>query len=349
MKASFRPIWLPLLGVGFCAGRIAAGDGIVAGVGLMLATAIVAAVACRFIRLRAAPVQKKESCPAFTAPHARPFRVVPSWISQRLARLFPIAGFSASAFPNPGPLASACSLHSKQCAMLIALAAAAGIARFEPVPSNEGNGAKRSPDAAERAISVRGDAAPIPFLFASRPPIHVRITAASCEWAPDPRVCARPSRMNDECDGERDSSAVAVLDSAVWPSSRERAVSEEIFVAWAWPWRTAREHVLPYAVGPPSREPPTKTRAAGTEVPCDSAARGRSASRIAGIFALASASGTSALTQSLAAATSSLELSRASPCAASRPLPLRRCAAIYRGFAATTFQASKPTDSFRRI
>lgn len=166
---------------------------------------------------------------------------------------------------------SACSLRSAHCAALIALAAAAGLARVEWesfAPSTD-RGAELTN--AAPAASVAPKRAPDDEAFAG-------------EWAASVRAgWMRLSAMSRALasSGRGAESVGGAGSPGIAPSPRDvvaarRAVSPEIpkFFEGSPGMPTARAHSFPFAVGPPFRGAGcANLRAADTQVPDDSAAR----------------------------------------------------------------------------
>lgn len=167
---------------------------------------------------------------------------------------------------------SPCSLRFTQCAALIALAAAAGISRFEAVPAR--------PQALRPVAAVQTCATATTI---SRAPFYLAAMEALV-----PRMRASRSTCGFECDRGTgclfsDLPALAPHDS--WPSGASLADSSLIFYAPALRGLSPSKHSYPYAAGPPRRRINQPLRAAGTTVPGDSRARRSLFSRIVRGFA----------------------------------------------------------------
>lgn len=159
--------------------------------------------------------------------------------------------------------ASPCSLRSAQCATLIALAAAAGISRFEPAPARPAVGVAA-------IVSILAAMAKTPQ--AHTYPISIAVCAHA---APRARMTLAASAA------ETLAPLAAEAPAAGWspaPSAIESAIS---FFDWAGAAPTVREYSYPYAVGPPRRGYATPLRVAGNALPGDSSTRRSQVSRIA--------------------------------------------------------------------
>jgi hypothetical protein len=162
----------------------------------------------------------------------------------------------------------ACSLRSTQCAALIALTAAAGIARIEPARESI-----QSAPQVSHQIELR----------ATRPSGLLTLSEIAAPW-----LAYFLSTISSESTSARDSSPAAV--SHCDPAWAEFAGVDLARVGSASPRNpfgfevmrpSARQHAIPYAVGPPRCELTQTHDAAGTNVPGDSAACDRSGSGIA--------------------------------------------------------------------
>jgi len=179
---------------------------------------------------------------------------------------------------------SACSLRSTQCAALIALAAAAGISRFEHEPEHS---AAKHPDAAPRR------AATAESIFAG----NRSLTFASVRWlqsaaetliaifAPEPaRPVANDHAGDASSRGSPAPSPFLATDPSLAPPPP--AISGALAFSSEPPRPlTARDHAWPHAVGPPrcGTSHQKILRVAGTAVPCDSTPRRMSASTVSRI------------------------------------------------------------------
>lgn len=174
-------------------------------------------------------------------------------------------------FPSP------CSIRSTQCAALIALAAAAGIARIESsatqTASHPASDVRASVSVARcddnyfrAAIHVFGAWL---RLFES-----VAVTATSV----DEGSSVQPSRS-----GHHSGHVLGVCERA-YGHIVLRAAAHSSYPDFALPTLSARKHQIPFAVGPPPRVAHSIPRVDGTPVPGDSTPRGRLVSRVVPIF-----------------------------------------------------------------
>ncbi len=172
-----------------------------------------------------------------------------------------------------------CSLRSKQCAALIALATAAGIARIESV----GGAAPHRVPATERRgaeTHATGTVKPVFFqLSTDRPAPWVASVATLAAWClslpenhlvPHEQTASGSACWLEAPDAQ---TGIAASVSVSTVSYGFRAVSV----------LSVRQHHFPYAIGPPLRAAQSLLRADGTRVPGDSAAR--RSSRVAASFA----------------------------------------------------------------
>jgi hypothetical protein len=161
---------------------------------------------------------------------------------------------------------SPCSLRSAQCATLIALAAAAGISRFEPAPAK--------PTASLRAIvSVLAAVAKSP-----QAPSYPVSLAACAHTAPIAQTTLAASAVATL-------PPLAAASPATGWSPAPSAIEIDItFFNWVGAVPTARQHSYPYAVGPPRRGSHLPLRVAGNALPGDSSTRRSQVSRIARVF-----------------------------------------------------------------
>ncbi len=172
---------------------------------------------------------------------------------------------------------SPCTLRSTQCAALIALAAVAGIARVEKPQGTSPAEDQASPSKQSRAESSPHDRrvgyhAP----QAMSPWLHPVATVAlwflsgeDLRAASDLRTAPKSHAMSD-LDLAFPSPTVlpahSVRRAPAWPLSPPHAAF------------SARDHLIPFAVGPPSRGPHSSLRAVGTAVPGDDTVRSSSVS-----------------------------------------------------------------------
>lgn len=163
----------------------------------------------------------------------------------------------------------ACSLRSTQCAALIALATAAGIARIESI----GGAAPHRAPATERRgadVHVTGTVKPVFFqLSTDRPAPWVASVATLATWclslSGNHLVPHEQTASGSACWFEAPDAptGIAVSVSVSTVSYGFRVVSV----------LSVRQHHFPYAVGPPRCAGQPPLRADGTKVPGDSAAR----------------------------------------------------------------------------
>ena len=161
----------------------------------------------------------------------------------------------------------ACSLRSTQCAALIALATAAGVARIEPAQTT----ARSRPDFPEctpisisvsiahsRESAIRS-LAPW-FRVIEMLTQHSTVTAAAAQQ----HEAATPSALSTGLSFLSSADSLTALVSGRWafvlPPRSESGLS-------------AQEHGFPFAIGPPSSQASFNPRASGTRVPADLAAR----------------------------------------------------------------------------
>jgi len=158
---------------------------------------------------------------------------------------------------------SPCSLRSAQCATLIALAAAAGISRFEPVP-------------AKPAVGVAAIVRLLAAVAKNPQTHHYPISVAACAHAmPKAQMTLAVSTAASLAPLGTGSSAAGWLPA---PSVIETEIS---FFDWVGAVPAVRQHSFPYAVGPPRRGNDNPLRVAGTALPGDSSTRRSQVSRIA--------------------------------------------------------------------
>lgn len=158
---------------------------------------------------------------------------------------------------------SPCSLRSPTCATLIALAAAAGISRFEPAPA-------RSVAPLPAIIRVLAAAAKAPQ--AHTYPVSI---AACAQAAPIAQMTLAASAAETPVPLAAESPAPG------WSPTPSAIESDISFFCWVGAVPTARQHSYPYAVGPPRHGIPTPLRVAGNALPGDSSTRRSQVSRIA--------------------------------------------------------------------
>lgn len=175
---------------------------------------------------------------------------------------------------------SLCSLRSTHCAALIALAAAAGISRFEPVD----DGGREKRQEGNRPVSearVTGCAKPTFFqLSMDRPSPWAEPLTAMVAW------CLSAADDNSANEDEATSGLSCWFEAPSTASEFAAPIALSAIEHFALKIRapSARQHQFPYAIGPPARGCKTPLRADGTFVPGDSAAR-RSL-RVAASFAV---------------------------------------------------------------
>ena len=158
---------------------------------------------------------------------------------------------------------SPCSLRSSTCATLIALAAAAGISRFEPAPAKPTVGVAA-------IVSMLATVAKTPQTHAY--PVSL---AACAHAAPMAQMTLAAS------DAETLAPFAAESPAAGWSPVPSAIESEISFFDWVGAVPTARQHSYPYAVGPPRHGISNPLRVAGTAVLGDSSTRRSQVSRIA--------------------------------------------------------------------
>ena len=161
---------------------------------------------------------------------------------------------------------SPCSLRSAQCATLIALAAAAGISRFEPALENTA-----TPDPAVNAT------ASAPARTVSRAQLFY--LAVFRALAPQPCLSITGIDLDRASGAQLDLLAAEPVDST--RAAPPTVIATVAFFPPPAPALSARQHSYPYAVGPPARGVVPPLRAAGLARPGDSSARRSSVFRIA--------------------------------------------------------------------
>ena len=168
---------------------------------------------------------------------------------------------------------SPCSLRSAQCATLIALAAAAGISRFEPAPAK--------PMAGVAAIvSMLAAVATTP-----QTPAYPISIAACAHAAPRAQMTLAASAA------ETFAPLSAEAPAASWSPTPLAIKTEISFFDCARAVPAARKHSYPYAVGPPRHGIDNPLRVAGNALPGDSSTRRSQVSRIARVSEFHFASG----------------------------------------------------------
>lgn len=161
---------------------------------------------------------------------------------------------------------SPCSLRSSTCATLIALAAAAGISRFEPAQ-----------------VKPAGPLTAVISMLASaskQPQAHTYpVSLAACgETADNGRNAISLAHA------ETASAAADLAGGADGPPLPATAEAEVVCFDWIGAAPTAQKHSYPYAVGPPEEETKKPLRAAGNALLGDSSARRSPFARIAPVF-----------------------------------------------------------------
>lgn len=174
-------------------------------------------------------------------------------------------------FPCP------CSLRSTQCAALIALAATAGIARIESAATQP-----TTRPTSEVGVSVSVSRCDENYFRAA---IHVLApwfrlfeSVAITGTSVDDSSSADASRS-----GPNGGHVLAAHEPAHGHAAL-RAGAHFSYHDFALPTLSARQHQIPFAIGPPWRGARSNRRVDGTPVPCDSAARGRLVSRVVPVF-----------------------------------------------------------------
>ncbi len=167
--------------------------------------------------------------------------------------------------------ASPCSLRSTQCATLIALAAAAGISRFEPAPAKP---------SAPQAIGASQT------VVVSTPIFRLRFYPAAMQALAPPVHILRGIYDFERglTTGFASLDFTALAPAEMRPPVDPAAEAPVTFVAPTAPALSTRKHSHPYAVGPPTGGIEQPLRAAGTAVPGDSSARRSQVPRIARVF-----------------------------------------------------------------
>lgn len=175
------------------------------------------------------------------------------------------------------------SLRSTQCAALIALAAAAGISRFEPADDG-GREKLREPNREASETRATGCAKPSFFhLSIDRPSPWTEPLIEMVAWclsaADDNSVTSEEPTNGSLGWFEAPTVALEILAPLTGPATEHSTAADRA--------PSARQHRFPYAVGPPAAWSQTPLRAEGTFVPGDSAAR--RSFRIATSFTVSSA------------------------------------------------------------
>lgn len=176
----------------------------------------------------------------------------------------------------------ACSLRSTQCAALIALATAAGIARIEPVRAAE---PRTVPEASRTPSNASGSLTTMTAIFCLS-------TSQPAPWI-DPVAlamwCLSSARDDAALDTETNSGLVFSVNDAGRNSGLSVPAHRSQAIAFVFGINapSALRHQFPYAIGPPARANQTPLRADGMFVPGDSAAR--RTSRVAASIAVSSA------------------------------------------------------------
>lgn len=173
--------------------------------------------------------------------------------------------------------ASVCSIRSAQCAALIALAAAAGISRFEPATPTEPDPATTAQAAPHAAPKQSVFIYPARVLECFRLLFAGSVSFSSCATSASaissPSDAAVPETVPPELWFEPTPVVPPLFDLATCATSFPLAPD---FNAAG-----VGQHRFPYAVGPPCRSATSSPRAARTRVPGDSTACRISAARIA--------------------------------------------------------------------
>lgn len=170
--------------------------------------------------------------------------------------------------------ASPCSLRSAHCATLIALAAAAGIARVDPaVQCARGGYDATNHNVTHRPVVARTS---LPDFTATTPTTWLGRIALFAAWWLGKETNDRAASA-----AERDTSirtvALPEISSPGAPAGPKGVTSDFHF---GRPALCTGAHLLPFAVGPPGRRIHSSLRAVGTEVPGDSSARRSQVTRI---------------------------------------------------------------------
>ncbi len=173
---------------------------------------------------------------------------------------------------------SACSLRSTQCAALIALAAAAGIARIETAEmAAKTIDTRGQPIAQVRSVAASRLARDGSYHFSAFASVRWLQSAAStliALFAPQHAAAAQDDATDTGHAGSPMPAVLLAADStiAVPPPAIAGTVTYFSFPVLV---PRERDHAWPYAVGPPARgiENLPLRRVAGTAVPCDSTPR----------------------------------------------------------------------------
>lgn len=185
----------------------------------------------------------------------------------------------------PRVIPCACSLRSTQCAALIALAAATGIARVE----------WKKPVANSAARASQSEMTDPATTIVPKPLRRYEIAAGAVApwlqfWVIEVALANRhPLDADTGTHGENGPHSQPIeawREGATNLGSTLKLARPEFF-AWSQPLPTARGHSFPFAVGPPPRAARySNHRAVGTEVPGDSAARVGLLQRLAHVSSL---------------------------------------------------------------
>lgn len=168
---------------------------------------------------------------------------------------------------------SPCTIRSAQCAALIALAAAAGIARTPSEPA-ESRGSSRQNPAIEATVGSHATHLRAPWLTSS---LATWMRTVSIWLSVSQRD---PSHEPHQSDGPANEGGLSAVPGKGADSISAPAISANSPAAAA-PSASfgPRTHRWPHAVGPPAASRSTLPPAAGTTVPGDSAANGTSVLR----------------------------------------------------------------------
>jgi hypothetical protein len=173
---------------------------------------------------------------------------------------------------------SPCTLRSTQCAALIALAAAAGIARVETTNGSRSRSISDSDQstagATHSALSFRGSFFQLPA-FAAAPWIE-RFAAMAVSFFAPPTGETQTRLVAGQIVSASDSHPIEAEAAISHASIREPATADNAaaLINVLLPALCTHTHLLPFAVGPPAPDALTHPTAVGTSVSGDSAAQG---------------------------------------------------------------------------
>ncbi len=177
---------------------------------------------------------------------------------------------------------SACSIRSAQCAALIALAAAAGISRFEPAESAPSESTNSTPPVTRTTPSRPVHAFRTALLQIFGRVFHCDVlTLQALVGAPSPQELS----LSNVASPHLTPPAARLVGASLTPLTFAPAGTRPAFPRPpAFSPLSVRRHVIPFAVGPPAYQTDSTPRAACTRVLGDSSAYRPSVSRIAPLF-----------------------------------------------------------------